>query len=227
MSAIPAEWPGVVHEYRSEFSDIGLADLNVKMQAETDLNNTLWRLRQGAKRKASTSWSLPSELLLLSLSPSYVSKHDRTTVGIGALPLSRLPSLCPSARAGVLAIIGRTRATNTTPIDALRSSGFLLDKHNGKRNGGQEADSYCLQFLESFLRRSPGQEASSVDEFAAAVVPRICSQPPPRVGYVGPEGYGMAVGSQWAFLCQRIAWHVQCLWQLQQGGYGTGGLLDT
>eukprot|EP00972_Heterocapsa_arctica_P046625 6880298-Heterocapsa_arctica.AAC.1 len=47
------------------------------------MKSTIWRLKKSAKRKATPSWSCPSEILLLALCPSYCSVGEAKLTGIG------------------------------------------------------------------------------------------------------------------------------------------------
>ena len=53
-----------------------LNDLNITRQAEQDFDRLIWRLKKSTKRKASPSWSVPAELLLLALEPDFFSVAD-------------------------------------------------------------------------------------------------------------------------------------------------------
>ena len=58
-------------------------DQNVRQEAKDDTRKVIRRLKRSAKRKAVPPWSVPTEVLILSLSPGYYSVRDQERRGIG------------------------------------------------------------------------------------------------------------------------------------------------
>ena len=99
-----------------------------------DIGKASRRLERSAKRKAVPVWSVPTEVLILSLSPGYYSVRDQERRGIGCTEIHpanfrlRWQRLC-----GVQVHVRRgENGTGLTPTIANVSAGHVLDKHNGK-----------------------------------------------------------------------------------------------
>ena len=52
-------------------------ELNVRQGAKDDIRKVIRRVKRSANRKAVPPWSVPTEVLILSLSPGYHSVRDR------------------------------------------------------------------------------------------------------------------------------------------------------
>ena len=59
-------------------------DLNIDWLVKREVNRTIKALKNTKKRKASPTWSCPTELLILALDPSYNSTAHISKTGLGA-----------------------------------------------------------------------------------------------------------------------------------------------
>jgi hypothetical protein len=107
-------------------------DLNITRNVSEDIRLVQWGLRNTSKRRAAPSWSVPNELLIFSLDPSYCSVGEYATTGIGYQRLAALEEekyyTCKSELYEFLVHLHRCRLV---PMVANRSAAFLQPKANG------------------------------------------------------------------------------------------------
>jgi len=101
-------------------------DMNNVMHAQDDYLRICKYLRKAPKRRASPEWSVPSEIWLQLLLPSY---RPSKTLGIGA---STVPDKFHSFRVAFIQLLTQIRRTELTPIDWVVSRGWQIPKNNGK-----------------------------------------------------------------------------------------------
>ena len=102
-------------------------DMNCPKLAKEDMWNTTRQLQAVSKRKVAVSWSLPTELFAMTLSPQYLSKPTPDKVGLGYNnTIPEVPTSLRRCRRFFL----HTRRSQSTPIDAHHSLTWQLDKKN-------------------------------------------------------------------------------------------------
>ena len=109
-------------------------DQNFRQQAKDDIRKVIRRLERSAKRKAVLPWSVPTKVLILSLSSGYRSVHDQERRGIGCPENNPAKfRLCWQLLWRVNVHVRRgENGTGLTHTIANLSAAHVLDKHNGK-----------------------------------------------------------------------------------------------
>lgn len=103
-------------------------DQNHIEQARADFRSTIWRLKHSKKRRASPSWSVPTELLVMVLQPAYVSSHRYRGQGLGQRSLEEV-----SQEDFLMQLLVGVRRRRMVPVQANFSQGCLLEKHKQKK----------------------------------------------------------------------------------------------
>ena len=109
-------------------------DLHITRQAEQDFDRLIWGLKKSTKRKASPSWSVPAELLLLALEPDFFSVAEDKLAGFGHAVIDAAEF--PFARKELVHILKHAYRSRHVPLIANCSQGFFIGKGNGAAGVG-------------------------------------------------------------------------------------------
>ena len=134
MSATCRDHTATAKELLETCDELGVDDQNVRQEAKDDIRKVIRRLKRSAKRKAVPPWSVPTEVLILTLSPGHNSVRDQERRGIGCLEINPAKfRLCWQLLRGVHVHVRRgENGTGLTPTIANLSAGHVLDNRNGK-----------------------------------------------------------------------------------------------
>ena len=104
-------------------------DLNITRQAKNDIKSTTAALKRALKGKAFPSWSVPLELWLIALDPTYISKQKFPRAGLGDQPISEVQ--CDLPRKAITKCLQLCYKKEILPLEACMTQGFFLAKNNG------------------------------------------------------------------------------------------------
>ena len=118
-------------KFIEDFPDLPPVDMNIKKLAKDDLFWTIRRMQRGPKRKASPSWSCPTELILCAVAPHHCSVRYDVKSGVGAEQLGDDISKFCEFKAELFQIHVHVLRCEHTPCIGNLSRGFFVDKSNG------------------------------------------------------------------------------------------------
>lgn len=116
----------------ADYPELEQRDLNIEMEASADLKRTLLAMGKSSKRRASPRWSVPLEIFLMALAPSYCSVSLPKAEGLGCSKLGEVADRAGSCKGALWEILVHVRRASATPNVANLSKGFFIDKENGK-----------------------------------------------------------------------------------------------
>lgn len=129
-----ADWRSDVRScLETDTSPLPVLDQNDVAQGAQDYTSTLWRPKQAKRTRSSASWSAPTKLMVMTLSPAYVSSRCLRQQGLGARSLEDLTLDCKPAGEELRRILAGVRRCRQGPTGATFSHGCLLHEHNPKR----------------------------------------------------------------------------------------------
>ena len=163
-------------EENGDLLRIRTVDMQIENAVKSDLKSIEWAMRNAAKRKACPSWSVPVELLLMSLFPSYCSVSDRSALGLGSKSLSDAAGSFASCKKELANFLQHLHCCGQVPLIANLSKVFLQPKANDKAGllGQRQLHLYChfwRLFYGARLKKEIWKKNCKWDSFAHAYRP--------------------------------------------------------
>eukprot|EP00971_Amphidinium_carterae_P352296 6492533-Amphidinium_carterae.1 len=132
LSAVHFNYHGFQSDRVSAHEVLAPRTHTIVSQADEDVWHVVHHMKRAAKRKSAPEWSVPMEVILMCLAPSYHSVRAPQTTGLGYLRQTEFPYLMQTLRE----LFVHVRRCSALPVIAHRSQACPIPKGLvGKRQG--------------------------------------------------------------------------------------------